>query len=262
MNYSEEHPLNEWNKEWQRRHSPAGRVLGGLILTAVGIGLIVQRTSHPFPDFVFSWPMGLIALSLFMGARRLFRGGKWLVVLFIGAAFLAEDFYPGFYISNFFWPAVIVFIGLSMMLRPKRRMGWYKHRMKWNKHAMKYGNVADFVSAEESGDRIESVNVMGGCKKKILSKDFKGGEVTCVFGGAEIDLSQADINGIITLELIQVFGGTKLIVPAHWTIRHTETVSFLGGIEDKRPRNMQQDETKILVLKGTSVFGGIQINSY
>jgi predicted membrane protein len=104
--------------------------------------------------------------------------------------------------------------------------------------------------------------MFGGTKKNVISKDFKGGEVTCVFGGAEINLSQADINGKVVLEMHQVFGGTKLIVPPHWQVNHQETVAFMGGIEDRRPDTKDTDPNKILILKGTSVFGGLDISSY
>jgi hypothetical protein len=50
------------------------------------------------------------------------------------------------------------------------------------------------------------------CKKKHLTKNFKGGQVFNVFGGVEIDLTQSDIDGIVLLDITQVFGGTKLII--------------------------------------------------
>src|SRR5690606_6223030 len=81
-------------------------------------------------------------------------------------------------------------------------------------------------------DRIESVSIFGGVKKNIVSKNFRGGEIVNFFGGSEINLIQADINGRINLEVVQVFGGTKIIVPANWTI-HSEMVAIFGGIEDK-----------------------------
>ena len=100
-------------------------------------------------------------------------------------------------------------------------------------------------------------------KRNIIAKDFKGGEVVTVFGGAELNLSQADINGKVTLEITQVFGGTKLVIPSHWEVR-SELVNILGGIEDKR--SMQQDfstdPNKVLILTGTTVFGGITIESF
>lgn len=112
-------------------------------------------------------------------------------------------------------------------------------------------------------DVIDSTSFMGGVKKNILSKNFKGGEITNVFGGAEINLSQADFEQSVTLEMTNIFGGTRLIVPANWEIS-SELVSVVGSIEDKRPTqsNVSSDVKKVLILKGTTVFGGIDIKSY
>ena len=84
-----------------------------------------------------------------------------------------------------------------------------------------------------------------------------------VFGGADIDLSQADFENTITLEITQVFGGTKLIVPANWEIK-SETVTILGSIEDKRnvQPKLNDEAPKVLVIIGTTVFGGIEIKSF
>jgi hypothetical protein len=84
-----------------------------------------------------------------------------------------------------------------------------------------------------------------------------------IFGGAELNLVQAEIEGIVVLDMLAVFGGTKLLVPSHWQIR-SELVSFFGGIEDKRPNKNENSENppRILVLKGNTVFGGIEIKSF
>jgi predicted membrane protein len=108
---------------------------------------------------------------------------------------------------------------------------------------------------------IEVNSVFGGTKRKILSKDFKGGEINTVFGGNDLDLSQADINGAATLEVNVVFGGVKLIVPAHWQIK-SEVDCVFGSVEDKRRDANIAAENKTLVLKGGVVFGSIEIKSY
>ena len=81
-------------------------------------------------------------------------------------------------------------------------------------------------------------------------------------GGAEINMMQADIQGKVALEITQVMGGTKLIVPSHWRIQTSEVVSILGGIDDKRPVQGNIDENKVLVISGTSILGGLEIKSY
>ena len=75
-------------------------------------------------------------------------------------------------------------------------------------------------------------------------------------------MAQADIKGTAILEITTVFGGTKLIVPSNWEVK-SEAVTIFGGLEDKR--NMQtiiNNSDKILVLKGTVLFGGIEIKSF
>ncbi len=64
------------------------------------------------------------------------------------------------------------------------------------------------------------------------------------------------------LEVNNVFGGAKLIVPSNWNVKNEVTAVF-GGIEDKRTISTgSADATKIMILKGACVFGGIEITNY
>ena len=83
-----------------------------------------------------------------------------------------------------------------------------------------------------------------------------------VFGGTELNLTQADIQGSAVLELTTIFGGTKLIVPSNWSVK-SEAVTIFGGIEDKRQiAQVIEHPEKKLILKGTVIFGGIDIKSF
>ena len=97
--------------------------------------------------------------------------------------------------------------------------------------------------------------------KIYLSKNFKGGDITIFMGGAELNLSQADIQGTAALDITQIMGGTKIVVPPHWTIR-SELTSVFGSIEDKRQNIGIPNPEKVLIIDGTSVFGGIEIRNY
>jgi hypothetical protein len=150
------------------------------------------------------------------------------------------------------------------MFKPRRnrRHHWEKWQQ-WHKTNGHYRRHYYCHSTEQSTneDTIESTTVMAGIKKKILSKNFKGGEITNVFGGTEIDFTQADFEGKVTIELTNAFGGTRLIIPANWEII-SEFTSVLGGIDDKRPQHPKtEEEKKVLVLRGTNVFGGVEIKS-
>jgi predicted membrane protein len=269
------------DKNWkQYRHSPVGKALGGAIVVAVGAVLLARQLGVEFPVWLFTWPVMMIVIGLYIGARHLFRNPGWIVMVTIGSIFLIDKIYTDISISTFFWPLFIIAAGIMMIFKPHRRHHWGRHEAhdyteaeaaKYRERYKKYYPAADghieadstFETAETiKEDYLDSVSIFGGVKKNILSKNFKGGEITCVMGGAEINLSQADIQGKVTLEVTQVLGGTKLIVPSHWDVQPDMVVAVLGGIEDKRELNSDVSPDKILILRGTTVLGGIEIRSY
>jgi hypothetical protein len=112
-----------------------------------------------------------------------------------------------------------------------------------------------------SEDYIDSTAFFGGVHKKIVSKNFKGGDVVTIMGGTEIDLSQADFTGMVKLDVVQIMGATKIIVPAHWEVR-TDVTAIFAGFEDKRQQPTVNNPDKILLIDGTSLFGGIELKNY
>jgi predicted membrane protein len=112
-----------------------------------------------------------------------------------------------------------------------------------------------------SEDYIDTTSIFGGVHKKVVSKNFKGGDIVTFLGGSEIDLSQAEINGTARLDVTQVMGGTKIIVPAHWEVR-SEVTALFAGFEDKRQQPAMINPDKVLIIDGTSIFGGIELKNY
>lgn len=224
----------------------------GLILLIVGGALLARQMGVLLPAWMFTWQALLITVGLVIGVANRFRDLGWLVIVGVGAFFLLEDIYPD--LGHFAWPLVIILIGLVIILKPRRK------RIAVTPEQPEQS--PDYNTAYTTGeDVLDSVAVFGGVKKIVLSKNFRGGEVVCVFGGAEINLSQADFTDPIRLEIVAVFGGAKLIVPANWEIR-SEVTAILGGIDDKRESVTTQNPEKILVLEGTAICGGIEISSY
>ncbi len=265
-------PTYDYKKQWENHpgHSGTGRFFGGVIILAVGVILLLNQTgSILFPHWLFTWPVLLIVVGFYIGARHNFHRGGWPIMMLVGAIFLSEDFFPNLNLSEYIWPIVIIGIGLLIILRPKRRY-WHGHdkaywkSQKWQwKGQYKYGQQAPSEAPVSGDDYIDSVSVFGGVHKVIVSKDFKGGDIVNIFGGAEINLTQADIKGKVELEVTQIFGGTKIIVPADWEVQSKMVVSIFGGVEDKRnPATTKHNPDKILVIDGTCIFAGIDIISY
>ena len=245
----------EKDKIYKRNRS--GRIVGGLFIIAIGVISFLKQLGIEFPDWLFTWKMGLIVIGLFIGVKHGFRHFGWLPPIIIGGLFLVEDFMPEINIKHFIWPLLLIIAGAHILI-PRRHNRCYSRG--WRRHWHHEHDYEQEIKSEE--DFINSVSIFGGVKKIILSKNFKGGDIVAVFGGAEINLSQADINGKAVLEVAAVFGGIKIIIPPHWEVK-SEVVAILGGIEDKRPlRENTNNPDKILVIRGAAVFGGIDIKSF
>ncbi|MBL0132131.1 MAG: hypothetical protein IPP43_14385 [Chitinophagaceae bacterium] len=149
------------------------------------------------------------------------------------------------------------------MIRPRRHHHWYSPEGEKKNAGQQPGS--SIPGEEETWSKDDFVNtncVFGGTKRNILSKEFKGGDIVNLFGGTEINLSQADIQGTVVIEITNFFGGTKLIVPSNWEVK-SEAVMVFGGVDDKRSIPASTETSgKILVLRGTVIFGGIEIKSF
>lgn len=248
-------------KQMQKRYT-RGKIMGGLFLVGAGVLFMARELGAELPDWLFTWKTLLIALGLVAGAKRLFYPGGWLFPVFIGAGFLVSDL-SDISIKAYILPAVLIVAGLMVMFRPFSHRG--RHCRRWQHHRWEKKNFSEFENAGDvsNEDFLDSTTVFGGVKKMVYSKSFKGGDVTNVFGGTEINLMQADFEGSAKLEVTQVFGGTRIIVPSHWEIR-SDVTAVLGSVEDKRsssPNVNVGHAKKILVLEGTSFMGGIEIRS-
>jgi predicted membrane protein len=230
------------------------RILAGFVVILIGGLLLAQKLGAYFPDWLFSWQTLLIAIGIFVGTKHNFRMGGWLIPIFIGFIFLLDRFSPDLYLRPYFLPIILIAIGSVMILTPKR----HRRNRNWSPRVAE----PSYTPAGAGEEVMESVSIFGGVKRNIISKSFKGGESVTVFGGSEINLMQADIQGKVKLEIVQIFGGTKLIIPANWQVQ-SELVSLFGDIQDTRVSTKDSlDPDKILVIEGFSMLGGISIKSY
>ncbi len=249
---------NDMYKRWEQSHR-RGKIFGGLLIVAVGCLFLGREMGMDFPRWLISWKTFLIAIGLFIGVKHSFRGTGWMIPILIGSAFLIRDQYHVYQFSHYVWPVAIIVVGIFVLLKPFKGREHYRRKYQRN---LKWKRDFEFSSSGDKDDYIDASAVFGSMKKNIISKNFKGGEVNSVFGGSEINLSQADISGTVEMEVNSVFGGTKLIVPPNWEI-NSKLDTVFGSVEDKRAIYKDiSPEGKTLVLKGAAVFGGIEIKSF
>ena len=96
--------------------------------------------------------------------------------------------------------------------------------------------------------------------KNINSKNFKGGAISTLFGGAEIDLRNSELDeGGAVVDVSTIFGGTEIRIPESWPLDIRSTAIF-GGVENKTSNEVKK-KGKRLVIKSSTIFGGIEIKN-
>lgn len=242
-----------------------GRIIGGLIIIAVGAVLLLRNTGVYFPRWLFSWPMILILVGVYTGFKHQFRNPSWMIVTGIGVFFLVQRYIPGLSREPFFWPLIIIAGGILFMLRPKRNnflLPNNKDDNKWSAGSTNYLGT-ESSGAPDASDVIQVRSVFSGVKRSMHSKNFQGGNISSIFGGADIDFTQADINGQAIINFEVLFGGAKIIIPSHWAVQN-EIDGVFHGVDDNRRFNPDAalNPGKVLILRGSVTFGGVDIRSY
>lgn len=263
-------------KNYKTPQTSTSRTIIGAIIMIVGGVLLFNRLGYYVPSWIFSWSTFLIALGLFLGARRNFTGIGWLIMVCIGAYFTLDQIVDlHFFDHKYLLGAALVFLGAYLIFKPKRGP------KPINSNATTENpNIASYTPADEADrgsyfkesakekafkslDYIDLVAVFGGAQQMVYSKNFKGGDIVAVFGGADVNLHQTDFEQVVKIEIIAVFGGVKLIVPPHWEVK-SDIAAVFGGVDDKRLMKTQNPEVdrKLLVIEGLALFGGIDIKTY
>jgi len=231
----------------------------GLIVLLIGIAFLLSNFGIHMPHWVFSWHTILLVIGLAVGFKRNFNGGGWLVMVLIGGYFTLEDM-AGMDLSKYYFAFAFIALGLFLILRPNKVKSG-----RWRKKMADFSSVGTAEAKEEhssAADFVDSVNLFGGSKQNVFSKNFKGGDVISIFGGCELNLTQADFKDTVTLEVIAIFGGMKIIVPPTWELK-SEVTAIFGGIDDKRSIvTITEPANKISKINGLALFGGLTIVNY
>ncbi|MBN7811715.1 hypothetical protein J0A68_12195 [Algoriphagus sp. H41] len=277
-----------------RKSNNDGSIAFGFIILGIGVILLLRKVGFFIPSWILTWPMILIVIGLFSLIKHEFKTFFGFLMLFLGTYFLARnEFGLDFGIGQYVWPLGLIALGVYLIVHKRRenqvldeiRSNWEtkqkdkKSQMSAFSSSVEDAKIVDESKASESkasgegsgftrttgtsfADSLNIDAIFSGVNRRMMTKNFQGGKITAAFGGADIDLSQADFSGVATIQVDIIFGGVKLIVPPHWDIR-TEVSNIAAGLEDKRFfRDGGVDANKVVVLKGTILFGGLEIKSY
>jgi predicted membrane protein len=229
------------------------RNIVAIILIVAG-GLLLLNT-FDFLDFsishyIFSWKTILIAIGIVLLSNNKNRNAGYILIG-IGLLFWLPSIFADYDIrlGQVFFPMLLIVIGVVIISRRGR------HHRKDVRFVGQDGTI--------ESEYADDISIFGGGMKRFSSKNFKGGTLTAIFGGSEIDLTSAELSteGAV-IDAFTMFGGTKLIVPGSWHIK-SDAVSIFGGFNDKRHIKPEPGlDNKKLLIKGFVMFGGVEIKSF
>ncbi len=231
----------------KRKDESNRKALFGLFLVIIGTLWILFKLDfipEVLTDILVSWQMLLIAIGLF----SLLAGNRTsgIVLIVIGTFFLIDQLLIiPYHLRQFGWPFLIIGIGVVLIITHNRKP-----------------KIPQFESSEQGTDFFDDFVIFGGKEIFISTNNFLGGKITSIFGGAEFDLRQTSLaeNGA-TIECVNIFGGSGFKIPPDWTVINELTVIF-GAFTDKRSAsvvNPGQNTSKVLIIKGFCVFGGVEV---
>jgi len=217
----------------------AGPVLFGAILILVGALLLLGTLTTFDIGSIWRWlPSALIVIGLWQlyeSRGRALTGPLILIAVGVLVQLAVLDAVEWSTIACF-WPVIIILAGLSILLGRQGTRG----------------------GATASGsDRLSATALFAGVERRITSKDFRGGEVTAIFGGGEVDMRDAEVtHPPATLNVTALFGGVDIKVPEGWRADLPVTAILGGAADERRVRVAPTDGAPQLIVTGVAMFGG------
>jgi predicted membrane protein len=235
----------------ERHRSGFGGMLIGTIIAGVGVLLLLENLGLIYVEDVWRfWPVILIFAGVAKAANACATGGRIVggMMALIGTVFLLHnlDIIHG-NVWHFFWPIILIFIGVGMLARSLERQNV---------------SAGPFTSGAITANSLREWAIFGGSKRRIESQDFEGGEALAIFGGIELDLHKAATKkDEVVIEANAMFGGIEMRVPDSWTVTVRGSGIF-GGYEDKTDsRSGELGKQPHLIITGYAVFGGVSVKN-
>lgn len=244
----------------KRHDNTTGQVVIGCVV--IGLGLLFLLDNLGVFDFAYTlqlWPVALILAGALKMMQTRTNGGKLVGGLLILAGVLLTMKGLGLiYISRkALLPLVMIGVGALVVYKS---LAGRKPGAPSGVSLDKDGGVGDGVGdGVDSGDSLLNVTaILGSFERRLSSQDFRGGEVSAVMGGCDLDLRQASIQGEAVLNVFAVCGGIQIKVPPDWAVSLHGT-PILGAFEEKTaapPHN-----AKRLIIKGYVIMGGLEVRN-
>jgi len=217
------------------------RMILGLAIMTAGVLFTLDNLGYiDAEDYLRLWPIVLVLVGV---AKLVDRGpsgrSSGLLWILCGVALLLDRL--RLVSIDRLWPLLLVLIGGHIVWHAALRSGRRR------------------ATAQDTGETLSGFAVMGGVQRASQSPDFKGGDLTAIMGGCEIDLRQAKIaGGQAVIDTFAFWGGIEIRVPEDWQVV-CKGLAILGAFECKS--SGPEDAAQRLVVTGLAIMGGVEVKN-
>lgn len=219
-----------------------GNLIWGIILIVVGIIIGLNSLGIANINIFFDgwWTLFIIIPSLADIIKRPNKVSNygWLV-LGIVLLLCAQDILKFEVIGKLIFPAILVFIGLSLLFKDK-----VGKKVKEKIKTLNEEELEEYY-ATFSGQEINKAGEV-----------FNGASLNAIFGGIDLKLQDAKIQKDILINATAVFGGIDIIVPSNVNVK-VQSTSIFGGTDNKITK--QTENLPTIYVKAFCLFGGVDI---
>lgn len=214
---------------------PLSQIVIGVLVVTIGVIALLGQTGVLDAGVLIStwWPMLIVALGLaaLVAAPRAWIGPLLVVTVGVGLQLSRLDVID-VNLWGFLWPVLIILLGLAILFR--------------------------LGTQSTDADTVSSAVIWWGAERATTSQQFRGGSLSAIMGGIELDLRQADIVGRADVSVFVWWGGVEIIVPPTWRVR-VDGLPLLGGWENKTGTPERPDAPE-LAVHVTAIMGGVEIH--
>jgi predicted membrane protein len=218
----------------------SGRTILGTLLIIIGAGFLLGQMGVWDFGSIFGtwWPLILIFIGVVQLISRSAPLIGAVIVIVVGVVFLGLTL--GIFPDNTWalvWSALLVIAGLWLL----------------------FARGFQPASSASSDDMVRVFAIFGASNPRNQSSAFRGGSVTTLFAGSDVDLRDAKLapDGA-RLEVTTAFGGAKILVPEDWRVDVTGLPIF-GGWSNKARQTPAEGVSAKLHISCFVMFGGIDI---
>ena len=219
-----------------------GNLIWGLLLIAIGVVIGLNSLGIADIDLFFDgwWTLFIIVPSLIDLIKEPTKTGNY-IWLGVGTVLLlcAQGILNIEIVGKLIFPVILVGMGISVLLKDKVGK-----------------KVKEKIKKLNEDELEEYYATFSGQEINPKGDEFEGASLNAVFGGIDLNLTDAQIQNDTVINVTSVFGGVDIKVPSNVNVR-VKSTSIFGGVDNKVKKYTENLPT--IYVKAFCLFGGADI---